>query len=178
MSEFSFNQSANLSTKNLFDQSSLSSGNVCNSGSVTPNVPFGKVRARGSNGSSSGGTLTSSDSFNDTRNVMRLAYKQLKGDGPHLFDFSKPFNSSVNLAVAARVTEQARQLPQCQHWDHAMWQSKIAHCAVCRGLANHKGVNEISSMLFQIPYLCFASPFCQYDLNFLIFNDGHRIALF
>ena len=71
-------------------------------------------------------TATSVDlSFGDSRNVMRLAYKQLKGDGPHLFDFSKPFSSATNQAVAARVVEQARRLPQCQNWDEIMWTSEI-----------------------------------------------------
>ena len=66
-----------------------------------------------------------SDLFGDCRNVMRLAYKQLKADGPHLFDFSEPFSAPVNQMVASRVADLARTLPQCKNWDETTWQSEV-----------------------------------------------------
>ena len=56
---------------------------------------------------------------------MRYAYKCLRGDGPHLFDFSKPFRAPENQAVANRVVEKAKSLPQCMGWDEEAWRSKL-----------------------------------------------------
>ncbi|PAA53999.1 hypothetical protein BOX15_Mlig000065g7, partial [Macrostomum lignano] len=44
----------------------------------------------------------------DVRNLLKDTYKNLRGSGPHLFDFSKPWEHTVNQAVAQTVIEQAQ----------------------------------------------------------------------
>ena len=120
----------------LFDQSygavvpDISSSNI-NVGVSSNSRVRVRPRGGGANSNSSFHNQLSGmvpDAFSDTRNVMRLAYKQLKADGPHLFDFSKPFTAPVNQAVATRVADLARTLPQCKNWDEATWQSEITIC--------------------------------------------------
>ncbi|PAA90079.1 hypothetical protein BOX15_Mlig001175g1 [Macrostomum lignano] len=48
----------------------------------------------------------------ECRSALRNSYRELKGNGPHLFNFSMPFTDSVNQRVAEQVMSHAqRQLP-------------------------------------------------------------------
>ncbi|PAA68648.1 hypothetical protein BOX15_Mlig031385g2 [Macrostomum lignano] len=44
----------------------------------------------------------------DVRNLLKDTYKNLRGSGPHLFDFAKPFEHPMNQMVAKKVIDQAQ----------------------------------------------------------------------
>uniref|UniRef100_A0A1I8FQ03 Protein kinase domain-containing protein n=1 Tax=Macrostomum lignano TaxID=282301 RepID=A0A1I8FQ03_9PLAT len=80
------------------------------------------------------------------KTIMRRAYKALKGNGPHLFDFSLPFSSEHNQRVATRVTAKAKEMAQGKGWPEDIWLklpygSRLVYAAVPGFSAKDEGLS-------------------------------------
>uniref|UniRef100_A0A1I8I2Z3 Rab-GAP TBC domain-containing protein n=1 Tax=Macrostomum lignano TaxID=282301 RepID=A0A1I8I2Z3_9PLAT len=59
------------------------------------------------------------------KSAIHLAYKEMKGGGPHLFDFSMPFSDPVNFATAEQVIARAMQLQPGLEVSTDFWWSQL-----------------------------------------------------
>ncbi|PAA64749.1 hypothetical protein BOX15_Mlig003628g1, partial [Macrostomum lignano] len=81
------------------------------------------VSGFGSSGGGGGGS--GGDVPPECKTIMRRAYKMLKGNGPHLFDFSMPFSAEPNQQVAAMVMAKAKEMAEGKGWPDDVWQSEF-----------------------------------------------------
>uniref|UniRef100_A0A1I8JJF2 Uncharacterized protein n=1 Tax=Macrostomum lignano TaxID=282301 RepID=A0A1I8JJF2_9PLAT len=79
------------------------------------------VSGFGSSGGGGGGS--GGDVPPECKTIMRRAYKMLKGNGPHLFDFSMPFSAEPNQQVAAMVMAKAKEMAEGKGWPDDVWQN-------------------------------------------------------
>ncbi|PAA82238.1 hypothetical protein BOX15_Mlig018865g1 [Macrostomum lignano] len=75
----------------------------------------------------------------DVRNLLKDTYKNLRGSGPHLFDFAKPFEHPMNQMVAKKVIDQAQAVSGIAA-NAEVWRSAINRYFVTQGvtMAKHR----------------------------------------
>uniref|UniRef100_A0A1I8H780 Exocyst subunit Exo70 family protein n=1 Tax=Macrostomum lignano TaxID=282301 RepID=A0A1I8H780_9PLAT len=98
-----------------FDDSSFGASGIGAFGGVGPS-PAKMPRLGGVGGGAGDSSMPA-----ECKTIMRRAYKALKGNGPHLFDFSLPFSSEHNQRVATRVTAKAKEMAQGKGWPEDIW---------------------------------------------------------
>ncbi|PAA80364.1 hypothetical protein BOX15_Mlig032950g2, partial [Macrostomum lignano] len=101
-----------------FDDSSFGASGIGAFGGVGPS-PAKMPRLGGVGGGAGDSSMPA-----ECKTIMRRAYKALKGNGPHLFDFSLPFSSEHNQRVATRVTAKAKEMAQGKGWPEDIWLSE------------------------------------------------------
>ncbi|PAA80363.1 hypothetical protein BOX15_Mlig028241g1 [Macrostomum lignano] len=76
-------------------------------------------------GGASAGFPGSAQQLAECKNALRMAYKNIKGNGPHLFDFALSFHDPSNQRVSEQIIATARQqlshlrLPNDVWWSQA-----------------------------------------------------------